>query len=29
LNVTEHPTVVWTWQLIEATPWGQPPRYLI
>ena len=29
-NVTAHPTAPWGWrQLLEATPWGQPPRYLI
>ncbi len=29
-NVTEHPTAVWIWrQLIEATPYGQRPRFLI
>jgi transposase InsO family protein len=30
VNVTEHPTAQWIWrQLIEATPWGGQPRYLI
>jgi transposase InsO family protein len=30
LNVTEHPTAAWVWrQLIEATPWGRQPRYLL
>jgi transposase InsO family protein len=30
LNVTAHPTAVWVWrQLIEATPWGRAPRYLV
>ena len=30
LNVTAHPTTAWVWrQLIEATPWGQHPSYLI
>ncbi len=30
LNVTAHPTAEWVWrQLIEATPWGQQPKYLI
>ena len=30
LNVTAHPTAEWVWrQLIQATPWGQQPRYLI
>ncbi len=29
-NVTAHPTAAWVWrQLIEATPWGQQPKYLI
>ena len=29
-NVTAHPTAPWLWrQLLEATPWGQQPRYLI
>jgi putative transposase len=29
-NVTAHPTAAWVWrQMIEATPWGQQPRYLI
>lgn len=29
-NVTAHPTAAWVWrQLIEATPWGQQPRYLV
>jgi putative transposase len=29
-NVTASPTAAWVWrQLIEATPWGQVPRYLI
>ena len=29
-NVTELPSAPWVWrQLIEATPWGQEPRYLI
>ena len=29
-NVTAHPTAPWVWrQLLEATPWGQQPRYLI
>jgi transposase InsO family protein len=29
-NVTRHPTAGWLWrQLIEATPWGSQPRYLI
>jgi putative transposase len=29
-NVTEHPTSAWIWrQLIEATPWGEQPRFLI
>jgi len=30
LNVTTHPTAAWVWrQLIEATPWGRQPRYLL
>jgi putative transposase len=30
VNVTAHPTAVWVWrQLIEATPWGRHPRFLI
>jgi transposase InsO family protein len=30
VNVTASPTAAWTWrQLIEATPWGQRPRYLV
>ena len=30
LNVTGHPTAEWVWrQLINATPWGTGPRYLI
>jgi transposase InsO family protein len=30
VNVTRHPTAPWIWrQLIEATPWGEQPRYLI
>jgi putative transposase len=30
LNVTAHPTADWVWrQLIEATPWGKQPKYLI
>ena len=29
-NVTRHPTADWVWrQLIEATPWGTRPRFLI
>jgi putative transposase len=29
-DVTAHPTAAWIWrQMIEATPWGQQPRYLI
>ena len=28
-DVTAHPTAAWVWrQMIEATPWGQHPRYL-
>src|SRR5687767_13742449 len=30
LAVTAHPTAAWVWrQLIEATPWGRQPTYLI
>lgn len=30
VNVTLHPTADWVWrQLIEATPWGKGPRFLI
>ena len=30
VNVTRHPSAQWIWrQLIEATPWGEQPRYLI
>jgi putative transposase len=29
-NVTASPTAAWVWrQLIEATPWGRQPRYLL
>ena len=29
-NVTAHPTAAWVWrQLIQATPWGRTPRYLV
>lgn len=29
-NVTRHPTADWVWrQLMEATPWGARPRFLI
>jgi transposase InsO family protein len=29
-NVTAHPNADWVWrQIIEATPWGSAPRYLI
>jgi transposase InsO family protein len=29
-NVTAHPTAAWVWrQLLEATPWGRRPRYLV
>lgn len=29
-NVTAHPTSAWVWrQLLEATPWGRTPRYLL
>ena len=28
--VTAHPTAAWVWrQLIEATPWGRRPKYLV
>ena len=30
VNVTRHPTADWVWrQVLEATPWGQAPRFLI
>jgi transposase InsO family protein len=30
VNVTQHPTAQWIWrQVVEATPWGARPRYLI
>ena len=30
LNVTASPTAAWVWrQLIQATPWGRAPRYLL
>ncbi|HEY5625464.1 MAG TPA: integrase, partial [Dehalococcoidia bacterium] len=30
IHVTEHPTAEWVWrQLIEATPWGRRPRFLV
>ncbi|HEV8633095.1 MAG TPA: integrase core domain-containing protein [Chloroflexota bacterium] len=30
VNVTASPTAAWIWrQLIEATPWGRAPRYLV
>jgi transposase InsO family protein len=30
LAVAAHPTAAWVWrQLIEATPWGRQPRYLV
>jgi putative transposase len=30
LNVTASPTAAWVWrQLVEATPWGRAPRYLV
>ncbi|MGH2351502.1 MAG: integrase core domain-containing protein [Chloroflexota bacterium] len=29
-RVTAHPTAAWVWQqLIDATPWGRAPRYLL
>ncbi len=29
-DVTAHPTARWVWrQLLEATPWGEGPRYLV
>jgi putative transposase len=30
VNVTAHPTAAWVWrQVIEATPWGRKPHYLL
>jgi putative transposase len=30
LAVTAHPVAAWMWrQLVEATPWGRQPRYLV
>ena len=30
VNVTAHPAAPWAWrQLIDATPWGTGPRYLV
>src|SRR5438270_9037649 len=30
VNVTANPTAAWVWrQVIEATPWGRKPRYLL
>ena len=30
INVTAHPNAAWVWrQVIEATPWGRGPRFLI
>ena len=30
MAVSAHPTAAWVWrQLIEATPWGRTPRYLL
>ncbi len=30
VNVTAHPTAAWVWrQLLEATPWGRAPRFLV
>jgi transposase InsO family protein len=30
LNVTARPTAAWVWQqLVQATPWGRAPRFLI
>ena len=30
VNVTDHPTATWVWrQIIQATPWGTAPRFLI
>jgi len=30
IHVTKHPTAAWVWrQLIEATPWGHRPPYLL
>jgi putative transposase len=29
-RVTRHPTAAWVWQqLVEATPWGRSPTYLV
>ena len=29
-RVTAHPTAAWVWQqLLDATPWGRTPRYLL
>src|SRR5262249_10543992 len=29
-RVTAHPTAAWVWhQLIEATPWGRQPKYVL
>jgi len=30
VNVTAHPTAEWVWcQLIQTTPWGERPRFLL
>src|SRR5215204_1560434 len=30
INVTAHPAAAWIWrQLVEATPWGRRPRFLL
>jgi hypothetical protein len=30
VNVTAHPTADWVWrQLIQATLWGEQPRFLL
>jgi putative transposase len=30
VNVTSSPTAAWVWrQLVQATPWGRTPRYLV
>lgn len=30
VNVTSHPSAEWVWrQLIQATPWGEQPRFLL
>ena len=30
INATAHPAAAWNWrQLVEATPWGRRPRFLL